>query len=216
MIVYNLRIIIIIVIIIIIIYNYLRQTNCFMLSVSLNCNNYKTKNLGNQMGVIGNPASFLNVSYPARRLLSSLWWSCRTSKMQFTPMHVSRLWLSWLFRNMVNFLGEELSPHPTPKLEDHALSAVRDCLFNTYAPSLHIWRPFLHPQPKDAPCHGDRDPLITVPCCGDGDPLITVPCCGDGDPLITVPCRGDRDPFVTVPIPYWQGPTYHVLPQYSI
>jgi hypothetical protein len=23
-------------------------------------------------------------------------------------------------------------------------------------------RPFLHPQPEDAPCHGDRDPLITV------------------------------------------------------
>ena len=25
------------------------------------------------------------------------------------------------------------------------------------------WRPFLHPQPEDAPCHVDRDPLITVP-----------------------------------------------------
>jgi hypothetical protein len=24
------------------------------------------------------------------------------------------------------------------------------------------WRPFLHPQPEDAPCRGDRDPLITV------------------------------------------------------
>jgi len=23
------------------------------------------------------------------------------------------------------------------------------------------WRPFLHPQPKDPPCRGDRDPLIT-------------------------------------------------------
>jgi len=23
------------------------------------------------------------------------------------------------------------------------------------------WRPFLHPQPEDAPCRGDRDPLIT-------------------------------------------------------
>jgi hypothetical protein len=22
--------------------------------------------------------------------------------------------------------------------------------------------PFLHPQPKDAPCHGDRGPLITA------------------------------------------------------
>jgi hypothetical protein len=25
------------------------------------------------------------------------------------------------------------------------------------------WRPFLHPQPEDAPCHGERDSLITVP-----------------------------------------------------
>jgi hypothetical protein len=40
------------------------------------------------------------------------------------------------------------------------LSAVRDCLFNIFAATLHIWRPFLHPQPEDAPCHGDRDPLI--------------------------------------------------------
>jgi len=24
------------------------------------------------------------------------------------------------------------------------------------------WRPFLHPQPKEAPCCGDRDPLITA------------------------------------------------------
>jgi hypothetical protein len=23
------------------------------------------------------------------------------------------------------------------------------------------WRPFLHPQPEDAPCRGDRDPLIS-------------------------------------------------------
>ena len=23
------------------------------------------------------------------------------------------------------------------------------------------WRPFLYPQPEDAPCRGDRDPLIT-------------------------------------------------------
>jgi hypothetical protein len=22
-----------------------------------------------------------------------------------------------------------------------------------------FWRPFLHSQPEDAPCHGDRDPL---------------------------------------------------------
>jgi hypothetical protein len=34
-----------------------------------------------------------------------------------------------------------LAPRPTPKLEDHPLSAVRDCLFNIFAATLHIWRP---------------------------------------------------------------------------
>jgi len=35
---------------------------------------------------------------------------------------------------MIRFYGEELlAPRPTPKLEDHSLSAVRDCLFNIYS-----------------------------------------------------------------------------------
>jgi hypothetical protein len=42
------------------------------------------------------------------------------------------------------------------------LSAVRDCLFDVFAATLHNWRAFLHPQPDDAPCRGDRDPLKTV------------------------------------------------------
>jgi len=42
-------------------------------------------------------------------------------------------------RNMIRFYGEELlAPRPTPKLEDHPLSAVGDCLFNTFATNLHI------------------------------------------------------------------------------
>jgi hypothetical protein len=63
------------------------------------------------------------------------------------------------------FYGEVLlTPRPAPKLEDHPLSAVRDCLFNVFAATLHNRRPFLHPQPEDAPCRGDRDPLNTVIC----------------------------------------------------
>ena len=39
----------------------------------------------------------------------------------------------------VHFEGEEfLAPRPTPKLKYHTLSAVRDCLFNTFAATLHI------------------------------------------------------------------------------
>jgi hypothetical protein len=57
--------------------------------------------------------------------------------------------------------GEELlEPLTTTKLEDHLLSAVHDCLFNIFAVTLHIWTPFLHPQPEDAPCSGE-DPFIT-------------------------------------------------------
>jgi hypothetical protein len=49
-----------------------------------------------------------------------------------------------LFRNIV-CLGEDLlAPRTTPKLEDHPLLAVRDYLFNVFAATLHIWRPFLH------------------------------------------------------------------------
>jgi hypothetical protein len=35
--------------------------------------------------------------------------------------------------------GEELlAPRPTPKLEDHPVSVVRDCLFNIFAATLLI------------------------------------------------------------------------------
>jgi hypothetical protein len=62
------------------------------------------------------------------------------------------------------FYGEELlAPRPTPKLEDHPLSAVYDCLIHMFAVTLHNWRPILHPQPEDARCRGDRDPLNTDP-----------------------------------------------------
>ena len=63
-----------------------------------------------------------------------------------------------MFRNRIRFYGEELlAPHPTPKLQDHPLSAVCGWLFNIYRSYPPYWRPFLHPQPEDAPCYGDRD-----------------------------------------------------------
>jgi hypothetical protein len=33
-----------------------------------------------------------------------------------------------------------LSPRPIPKLEDHFFSALRDCFFNIFAATPHIWR----------------------------------------------------------------------------
>jgi len=43
-----------------------------------------------------------------------------------------------MVRNVTRFYGEELlAPRPTPKLEDHTLSAVRDCSFNIFAATHH-------------------------------------------------------------------------------
>jgi len=67
------------------------------------------------------------------------------------------------FITLLSFNGEELlAPRPTPKLRDYPLSAVHDCLFSILAATLHIWRPFVHPQSEDVQYCGDRDPLITV------------------------------------------------------
>ena len=44
-----------------------------------------------------------------------------------------------MVRNMIRFYGKELSaPYLTPKLEDHPLSNVQDCLFNIFAAAFHI------------------------------------------------------------------------------
>jgi hypothetical protein len=46
-----------------------------------------------------------------------------------------------VFRNKLIFYGEELlAPRPTPKLQDHLLSAGGDCLFNIFAATLYTWR----------------------------------------------------------------------------
>ena len=56
-----------------------------------------------------------------------------------------------------NILNWVVSTSTTAKLEDHPLSAVRDCLFNIFAPTLHIQRPFLHPTLEKVPCCCDSD-----------------------------------------------------------
>jgi len=44
-----------------------------------------------------------------------------------------------MIRNKASFYGEDLStPRPTPKLKDHTLSAIRDCLFIIFAATLDI------------------------------------------------------------------------------
>jgi hypothetical protein len=46
-----------------------------------------------------------------------------------------------IFGNKLIFYGEELlATCPTPKLDDHPLSALCDCLFNIFSATLYIWR----------------------------------------------------------------------------
>jgi hypothetical protein len=47
----------------------------------------------------------------------------------------------WHFVTCWFYDGESSARSPTPKLEDHPLSAARDCLSNTFAATLHTWRP---------------------------------------------------------------------------
>ena len=44
-----------------------------------------------------------------------------------------------MFCNNIQFYSEQLlAPRPNPRLEDHPLLSVRDCLFNIFAATLHI------------------------------------------------------------------------------
>jgi len=52
-----------------------------------------------------------------------------------------------------------LAPRSIPKL-GHPLSTIRDCLFDIFAATLHIWRPFPLSAPGDAPIRDDKDPFI--------------------------------------------------------
>lgn len=69
------------------------------------------------------------------------------------------------FATSLSVYGEDLSEsRPTLNLEDHPLSAVRDCLSYIFAATLCNWRSFLSRQLEDAPCYGDRNPLIRGHC----------------------------------------------------
>jgi len=65
----------------------------------------------------------------------------------------------WMFLNNYFYREGLLAPRPTPKLEDHPSSAVRDCSFQFIRSYPPYPRPFLYPQPADAPRRGDRDTL---------------------------------------------------------
>ena len=60
------------------------------------------------------------------------------------------------FRNKASFYGEKLlAPRQPPSWRTTPCQLLIQYI-RSYPP---YWRPFIHPQPEDAPCRGDRDPL---------------------------------------------------------
>jgi hypothetical protein len=69
------------------------------------------------------------------------------------------------FVTKIRFYSEELlAPRPTPKLENHPLSAVRDCLFNIFGATLHIGGRFsiLNPRTRHAVVTGTHFTLMII------------------------------------------------------
>jgi hypothetical protein len=65
---------------------------------------------------------------------------CKHSLRSFIQRNRPGPRLLVIFRNKLISYGEELlAPRQTTNMEDHPLSAVRDCLFNIFAAILHIW-----------------------------------------------------------------------------
>jgi hypothetical protein len=77
--------------------------------------------------------------------------------------HSKKNWARYeYFVTKIRFHGAELlASRPTPQAGGTPpVGCPRQLTqyIRSYPP---YWRPFLHPQPEDAPCRGDRNPLIT-------------------------------------------------------
>ena len=79
------------------------------------------------------------VSYPDLHRLLTFHVPCTNPLLRLYQMISRSLRHIYPFRNKACFYGETLiGPRPTPKLEDHALSTFRDCLFNIFAATSHM------------------------------------------------------------------------------
>ena len=72
-----------------------------------------------------------------------------------------------MFRNYCTIYDEELKTRTSPNAQAGGplfIGCPRLLIqyIRSYPPN---WRPFLHPQPEDAPCRGDRDPLVNAVMC---------------------------------------------------
>jgi hypothetical protein len=68
----------------------------------------------------------------------------------------------WTFSNKDTFSRwGVVSPSSKPQAGGPPLVGCPRLLIQYISSNPPFWRPFLHPQPQDAPCYGDRDPHIT-------------------------------------------------------
>ena len=75
-----------------------------------------------------------------------------------------------MVRNMIRFYGEVLlAHHPNYQAGGPPLVGCPRLLIQHICSYPPYWRPFLHPQPEDAPCCGDRDPLVMYDDAADAD-----------------------------------------------
>ena len=60
------------------------------------------------------------------------------------------------------FYGELLAPRPTAQTGGPPLVGCPPLLNRYICSCPSYWIQFLHPQPEDAPCRGERDALIMI------------------------------------------------------
>jgi hypothetical protein len=108
--------------------------------------------------VISEPALYKLLTFHVPNLISIFHRLGRLSKESVQVWGSFMIFVTNLFFTVKGLLA----PRPTPKLRDHPLSFVCGCLLIIFAATLHSWRLFLHPQPKDTPCCGDRDPPKSI------------------------------------------------------
>ena len=106
---------------------------------------------------VSEPALYGLLTFQVQNLRSLLRCSVRT-KMSVQV----RGFVCDIFRNKTCFYGEELlAPLPTPQAGGPPLVDCPRLLIQCICSYPPYWRLFLHQQPEDVPCCGDRDPLIT-------------------------------------------------------
>jgi len=101
------------------------------------------------------PAPAMSQFNPVHASHSTYWRSSSYQRMGPVLRHMCPL------RSKASFDGEALSaPRPTPKLDHPLLVSCLRLLIQYICSYPPYRRPFLYPQPEDAPCRCDRNPLI--------------------------------------------------------